>query len=108
MLDPNWQNGRYLESNEKPENGLSVARMIAHITYLSEKAFQNKFGRNLQEKNDLSFGFGIDFQVESYLRYHDNEDNFRPESLFQSQKINHFFLVNFDQIYFEKLSQISK
>ena len=69
MLDPNWQNGRYLEGNEKPENGLSVARMIAHITYLSEKAFQNKFGRNLQEKNDLSFGFGIDFQVESYLRY---------------------------------------
>ena len=69
MLDPNWYNGRYLEKKEKPENGLSVARMIAHITYLSEKAFQNKFGRNLQEKKDLSFGFGIDFQVESYLRY---------------------------------------
>jgi len=69
MLDPNWYDGRYLEKKEKPENGLSVARMIAHITYLSEKAFQNKFGRNLQEKKDLSFGFGIDFQVESYLRY---------------------------------------
>tara|TARA_B100000900_G_scaffold414751_1_gene442326 strand:- start:916 stop:2040 length:1125 start_codon:yes stop_codon:yes gene_type:complete len=69
MLDPSWHNGHYIEKNEKPENGLSVARMIAHITYLSEKAFQNKFGRNLQEKKDLSFGFGIDFQVESYLRY---------------------------------------
>ena len=69
MLDPKWHNGQYLDKDDKPENGLSVARMIAHITYLSEKAFQNKFGRNLQEKKDLSFGFGIDFQVESYLRY---------------------------------------
>ena len=49
MLDP-MESGRYLELDQKPENGLSVARMIAHITYLSEKAFQNKFGRNLQEK----------------------------------------------------------
>ena len=93
MLDPNWQNGRYLESNEKPENGLSVARMIAHITYLSEKAFQNKFGRNLQEKNDLSFGFGIDFQVESYLRYQGRSfvDRFDANSyLYMTRAMDYF------------------
>ena len=93
MLDPKWQNGRYLESNEKPENGLSVARMIAHITYLSEKAFQNKFGRNLQEKNDLSFGFGIDFQVESYLRYQGRSfvDRFDANSyLYMTRAMDYF------------------
>ena len=93
MLDPNWQNGRYLEGNEKPENGLSVARMIAHITYLSEKAFQNKFGRNLQEKNDLSFGFGIDFQVESYLRYQGRSfvDRFDANSyLYMTRAMDYF------------------
>ena len=50
MLDPNWRKGNYLSEDTKPENGLSVARMIAHITYLSDAAFQKKFGRNLQEK----------------------------------------------------------
>ena len=54
---PKWNQGRYLELDQKPENGLSVARMIAHITYLSEKAFQNKFGRNLQEKKGFVFWF---------------------------------------------------
>jgi homoserine O-acetyltransferase len=97
MLDPNWQNGRYLEGNEKPENGLSVARMIAHITYLSEKAFQNKFGRNLQEKNDLSFGFGIDFQVESYLRYQGRSfvDRFDANSyLYMTRAMDYFDVKN--------------
>ena len=69
MLDPNWQNGRYLEGNEKPENGLSVARMIAHITYLSESVLQRKFGRNLQNSKFFSFGFDTDFQIESYLKH---------------------------------------
>ena len=69
MSDPNWCNGNYLIEKKIPERGLSVARMIAHITYLSEKALHQKFGRRLQSRDIISFGFDADFQVESYLRY---------------------------------------
>ena len=69
MSDPIWKNGKYFENNEIPERGLSVARMIAHITYLSENAMHRKFGRKLQSRDIISFGFDADFQVESYLRY---------------------------------------
>ena len=69
MSDPIWKNGKYFENNEVPERGLSVARMIAHITYLSENAMHRKFGRKLQSREIISFGFDADFQVESYLRY---------------------------------------
>ena len=66
MSDTNWKDGLY-DSN--PDKGLAVARMAAHITYLSKKGLQEKFGRNLQERSDLKFGFDADFQIESYLRY---------------------------------------
>ena len=69
MSDPIWKNGKYFENNEVPERGLSVARMIAHITYLSENAMHRKFGRKLQSRDIISFGFDADFQIESYLRY---------------------------------------
>ena len=69
MSDPIWKNGKYFENNEVPARGLSVARMIAHITYLSENAMHRKFGRKLQSRDIISFGFDADFQVESYLRY---------------------------------------
>ena len=69
MSDPIWKNGKYFENNEVPERGLSVARMIAHITYLSENAMHRKFGRKLQSRDIISFGFDANFQVESYLRY---------------------------------------
>ena len=69
MSDPIWKNGKYFENNEVPERGLSVARMIAHITYLSENAMHRKFGRKLQSRDIISFGSDADFQVESYLRY---------------------------------------
>ena len=69
MSDPIWKKGKYFENNEVPERGLSVARMIAHITYLSENAMHRKFGRKLQSRDIISFGFDADFQVESYLRY---------------------------------------
>ena len=68
MNDPHWNEGNYYEQIEKPRHGLAVARMIAHITYLSEGAFQKKFGRDMQNKV-LSWGFDADFQVESYLRH---------------------------------------
>ncbi|WP_417464288.1 homoserine O-acetyltransferase MetX [Kordiimonas sp.] len=69
MADPNWQDGRYYEHDEKPDKGLAVARMTAHITYLSEDALTAKFGRNLQNRDAVTFGFEADFQVESYLRH---------------------------------------
>ena len=68
MNDPHWQKGDYYNKEKKPRHGLAVARMIAHITYLSEGAFQKKFGRDMQSKV-LSWGFDADFQVESYLRH---------------------------------------
>ena len=68
MADHNWSNGFY-EENKSPDKGLAVARMAAHITYLSKKGLQEKFGRKLQERDDLKFGFDADFQIESYLRY---------------------------------------
>ena len=69
IADPNWMGGDYAAKNTRPRRGLAVARMVAHITYLSEKALARKFGRNLQNRADLSYGFGADFQVESYLRH---------------------------------------
>ena len=69
MADPAWENGNYLKKNILPKNGLAVARMAGHISYLSEKGLQEKFGRKLQEKADYEFSFDADFQVESYLRH---------------------------------------
>ena len=69
MNDPAWNKGNYTGQNNIPARGLSVARMIAHITYLSEDAMHRKFGRKLQSRDIISFGFDADFQIESYLRY---------------------------------------
>jgi len=69
MNDPAWNKGNYKDKDLKPERGLAVARMIAHITYLSDDAMHRKFGRKLQSRDIISFGFDADFQIESYLRY---------------------------------------
>jgi len=69
MADPDWRGGRYVEAGTRPGKGLAVARMAAHITYLSEQALHRKFGRNLQDRPAISFGFDADFQIESYLRH---------------------------------------
>ncbi|MEL6299296.1 MAG: homoserine O-acetyltransferase [Pseudomonadota bacterium] len=69
MADPDWSEGRYLDRGVIPRRGLAVARMAAHITYLSEEALQRKFGRSFQDREALSFSFSADFQVESYLRH---------------------------------------
>ncbi len=69
MADPEWRQGRYLEEGTRPAKGLSVARMGAHITYLSEQALHRKFGRKLQDRAAPTFSFDADFQVESYLRH---------------------------------------
>lgn len=69
MADPDWQDGQFYSGNRTPAKGLAVARMAAHITYLSEEGLTEKFGRRLQSRDMKSFGFDADFQVESYLRY---------------------------------------
>ena len=69
MADPDWRNGKYLAEGTSPHRGLAVARMAAHITYLSDAALHRKFGRRLQDRELPTFGFDADFQVENYLRY---------------------------------------
>ena len=69
MADPDWNGGRYAGREGQPIKGLAVARMAAHITYLSEGALQRKFGRKLQNRNAPTFSFDADFQIENYLRY---------------------------------------
>jgi homoserine O-acetyltransferase len=69
MADPDWRGGRYIAEGLRPRKGLAVARMAAHITYMSEQALHRKFGRNLQDRPQISFGFDADFQIESYLRH---------------------------------------
>ena len=68
ITDPEFHNGRYNDFNVVPRRGLSIARMLGHITYLSDDSMRQKFGRDLRE-GKLNFGYDIDFQVESYLRY---------------------------------------
>lgn len=69
MADPDWHGGQYIAEKAFPVKGLSVARMTAHVTYLSEEALSRKFGRRLQDRDAVTFGFDADFQVESYLRH---------------------------------------
>jgi homoserine O-acetyltransferase len=69
MADPDWCGGAYLKAGKRPSKGLSVARMAAHITYMSDTSLHQKFGRNLQDREALTFGFDADFQIESYLRH---------------------------------------
>ena len=69
MADPDWRAGRYFEDGTHPHRGLGVARMAAHITYLSDAALHRKFGRRLQDRDVPTFSFDADFEVESYLRH---------------------------------------
>ena len=95
MADPNWNKGNYFKTNVSPDKGLAVARMAAHITYLSDKGLQEKFGRKLQVKGDLKFSFDADFQIESYLRHQGSVfvDRFDANSyLYISRAMDYFDL----------------
>ncbi len=95
MADPDWQGGRYQQAGTTPRKGLAVARMAAHITYLSDEALHQKFGRNLQEREQITFGFDADFQVESYLRHQGFRfvDRFDPNSyLYITRAMDYFDL----------------
>ena len=95
MADPDWCHGNYLAEGKRPTRGLAVARMEAHITYLSETALHRKFGRRLQGRDALTFGFDADFQVESYLRHQGSTfvDRFDPNSyLYITRAMDYFDL----------------
>ncbi len=68
MADPDWNEGNYYTA-KPPGRGLAVARMIGHITYMSDDSMREKFGRRLRGKNEFGYDFSVDFEVESYLRY---------------------------------------
>ena len=96
MADTNWVNGDYSNQNKNPNKGLSVARMAAHITYLSKNGLQDKFGRKLQESDDLKFSFDADFQIESYLRHQGSVfvDRFDANSyLYITRAMDYFDLI---------------
>ena len=69
MNDPDFADGDYYATGKGPDHGLSVARMMAHITYVSEESMRQKFGRRIQDRDEPRFGLGVDFQVESYLQH---------------------------------------
>ena len=73
MADPDWSDGNYYVTNRLPARGLSIARMVGPITYMSDESMREKFGRRLREKEKFGFDFGVDFEVESYLRYRGNQ-----------------------------------
>jgi len=96
MADPDWRGGRYLEQGTKPRKGLSVARMAAHITYVSEAALHRKFGRALQDRDVVTYGFDADFQIESYLRHQGSTfvDRFDANSyLYLTRAMDYFDLA---------------
>lgn len=93
--DPNWNHGDYYDKNI-PKHGLSVARMLSHITYMSEKSMKEKFGRRLQDKDKLGYCFDVEFQVESYLKHQGSSfvDRFDANSyLYITKAIDYFDLT---------------
>lgn len=97
MADPEWRGGHYLNERTYPSKGLAVARMAAHVTYMSETNLGQKFGRNLQGREAISFGFDADFQVESYLRHQGMTfvERFDPNSyLYITRAMDYFDLTH--------------
>lgn len=100
MSDPKWNEGDYY-GDEPPKDGLSLARMIGHITFLSDESMHKKFGRKLQDKEDLGFNFDVDFEVESYLHYKGDNfvENFDANSyLYITRSIDYFDLTENGEI----------
>jgi homoserine O-acetyltransferase/O-succinyltransferase len=96
MADPDWNEGDYY-SGKPPARGLAVARMVGHITYMSDDSMREKFGRRLRGKENFGFGFDVDFEVESYLRYRGSEfvSRFDANSyLYITKAMDYFDLTN--------------
>ena len=96
MADPDWNEGNYY-GKQPPGRGLSVARMVGHITYMSDESMREKFGRRLRGKENFGFGFDVDFEVESYLRYRGSQfvNRFDANSyLFITKAMDYFDLTS--------------
>lgn len=96
MADPDWNGGNYY-GGRPPARGLAVARMIGHITYMSDESMREKFGRRLRGKDSFGFHFDIDFEVESYLRYRGTKfvDRFDANSyLYITKAMDYFDITN--------------
>jgi homoserine O-acetyltransferase len=96
LADPDWQEGHYYDTQSFPARGLAVARMAAHVTYLSDHALHHKFGRKLQNRESVTYGFDADFQVESYLRHQGAAfvSRFDPNSyLYITRAVDYFDLA---------------
>jgi len=96
MADPDWLEGNYLSAGKYPSKGLAVARMTAHVTYLSEAGLQRKFGRKLQAGENFTYGFEADFAIESYLRHQGISfvERFDPNSyLYITRAMDYFDLA---------------
>jgi homoserine O-acetyltransferase len=92
MADPDWNEGNYY-GKKLPGRGLSVARMVGHITYMSDESMKEKFGRRLRDKDKFGFDFFVDFEVESYLRYRGSQfvDRFDANSYLYITKAMDYF-----------------
>jgi homoserine O-acetyltransferase len=92
VADPDWNGGSYY-GGKPPARGLAVARMVGHITYMSDESMHQKFGRRLREKEAFGFDFNIDFEVESYLRYRGMQfvDRFDANSYLYITKAEDYF-----------------
>jgi homoserine O-acetyltransferase/O-succinyltransferase len=96
MADLDWADGNYYDK-QPPARGLSVARMVGHITYMSDDSMREKFGRRLRGKENFSFGFDVDFEVESYLRYRGSQFVYRFDAnsyLYITKAMDYFDLTN--------------
>jgi homoserine O-acetyltransferase len=92
MADPDWSEGNYY-GGKPPARGLAVARMVGHITYMSDESMREKFGRRLREKEKFGFDFSVDFEVESYLRYRGSQfvNRFDANSYLYISKAEDYF-----------------
>ena len=108
MADPRWQEGNYY-GKDLPSSGLAIARMIGHITYLSEEQMRAKFGRRLQDRDAFGYDFGTEFQIESYLRYQGSRfvERFDANSyMYITKAIDYFDLTNSHRSLVEALEHV--
>ena len=99
MKDPDWHNGNYIEKGTAPAQGLALARMLGHITYLSDESMGEKFGRDLK-KSKLNFNYDVEFQIESYLRY-------QGEKFVTGFDANTYLLMTKSLDYFDPIKDLS-
>lgn len=108
VADPSWAGGNYY-GGELPQSGLAIARMVGHITYLSEEQMRAKFGRRLQDRESFGYDFGTEFQIESYLRYQGNKFVRRFDAnsyLYITKAIDYFDLTNGHRSLVEALEKV--